>query len=154
MAPKRARRPRMLEWYRADRSQRLQRVLVLASALVAAGAVLGAAAIRWGHGLAFVALLLVASGGASAILGLWREMRQERWLALRTDGLVYSRDGRTRRMPWRFIEDVRAEGASLVIVLRSGKRIEIRERFTGTTRAALSQQIAQMRRRSELGLLR
>jgi hypothetical protein len=144
----------MLEWYRADRSQRIQRVLVLASMLVTVGAVVGAAAIRWGHGLAFVALVLVLSGGMSAILGLRGEMRQERWLALRTDGLVYSRAGRTRRMPWRFIADVRAEGASLVIVLRSGKRIEIRDRFAGTTRVALSESIARTRQRAELGLLR
>lgn len=143
----------MLEWYRADRSQRIERVLVLASMLVTVGAVVGAAAIRCGHGLAFVALVLVLSGGVSAILGLRREIREERWLALRTDGLVYSRAGRTRRMPWRFIEQVRAEGPTLVIVLRSGKRIEIRDRFAGTTRAALSESIAQMRRRAALGLL-
>lgn len=153
MSPKR-RRPRMLEWYRADRTQRIQRVLVLASVLVMVGAVVAATAIRWGQGLAFAGLFLVGAGGASAIFGLRREMMEERWLALRTDGLVYARGGRTRRMPWRFVDDVRVEGPTLVIVLRSGKRIEIRDRFAGTTRLALSERIAQTRRRSELGLLR
>lgn len=144
----------MLEWYRADRSARIRRVLMLASMLVMVGALVGASAIRWGWGLAFVALALVLSGGVSAIAGLRREMLEERWLALRTDGLVYSRDGKTRRMPWRFIDDVAVEGPCLVVVLRSGKRVEIRERFAGTTRAALSEHIAQARRRHEHGLLR
>lgn len=144
----------MLEWYRVDRGARIERVLVLACALVATGATVGAAAIRWGQGLAYVALTLVFSGGVSAIAGLRREMMQERWLALRTDGLVYSRDGKTRRMPWRFITDVHLEGPILVVVLESGKRIEIRERFAGTTRASLRERIAQELRRELHGLRR
>jgi hypothetical protein len=152
MAPKR--RVRMLEWYRADRTERIRRVLVLASVLVMTGATVGAAAIRWGHGLAFVALGLVVSGGVTAIAGLRRELMEERWLALRTDGLVYAHGGKTRRMPWRFVEDARIEGAVLVVVLRSGKRIEIRERFAGTTRSVLADHIAHTRMRWQHGLLR
>ena len=144
----------MIEWYRADRSARIQRVLVLASVFVMTGASVGAAAIRWGHGLAFVALLLVVSGGLTAIAGLRRELMEERWLALRTDGLVYAHEGKTKRMPWRFIDDVRVEGGALVVTLRSGKRIEIRERFAGTTRAVLAEHIAHARTRAEHGFFR
>lgn len=144
----------MLEWYRVDRSVRIRRVLVLASTFVMVGASVGAAAIRWGHGLAYVALLLVVSGGITAISGLKRELMEERWLALRTDGLVYCRDGKTRRMPWKFVKDVRIEGPALVVELESGKRIEIRERFAGTTRAALAEHIAHARTKAAHGLLR
>jgi len=143
---------RMIEWYRADRSARIRRVLVLASTFVAAGASVGAAAIRWGHGLAFVALALVVSGGVTAIAGLRRELMEERWLALRTDGLVYAHDGTTKRMPWKFIDDVAIEDGVLVVTLRSGKRIEIRERFAGTTRATLVEHIARARMRAQHGL--
>jgi len=152
--PRVRRPPRMIEWYRADRSARIQRVLVLASVFVMTGASVGAAAIRWGHGLAFVALLLVVSGGLTAIAGLRRELMEERWLALRTDGLVYAHEGKTKRMPWRFIDDVRVEGGALVVTLRSGKRIEIRERFAGTTRAVLAEHIAHARTRAEHGFFR
>lgn len=154
MAQKRRQKPRMLAWYRADRSARIQRVLVLASMLVMVGAVVGAAAVRYGHGLAFVALLLVLSGGLSAIFGLRREMLDERWVALRTDGLVYVRAGKQRRMAWRFIDDVQVVGPCLVVTLRSGKRVEIRERFAGTTRASLRDRITQECRRAALGIAR
>lgn len=154
MADKHRKPARMLQWYRADRTARIQRVLVLAATFVSTGALVGAAAIRFGYGLAFVALALVVSGGITAIAGLRRELEEERWLALRTDGLVYARDGKTRRMAWRFIDDVRVEGTCLVVTLRSGKRVEIRERFAGTTRAALSEHIAQARRSALHGLLR
>jgi len=144
----------MLDWYRADRTERIRGVLVLASMCVVTGAVLGASAIRFGHGLGYVALLLVACGGGTAIAGLRRELLEERWLALRTDGLVYARDGRTRRVRWRFVEDVRVDGARLVITLRSGRTIELRDRFAGTTRASLAEKIAHVQRRAALGLLR
>jgi hypothetical protein len=91
------------------------------------------------------------SGGVTAIMGLKREMMDERWLALRSDGLVYADGGKTRRMPWRFIVDVRVEGPLLIVVLESGKRIEIKERFAGTTRTSLRDQIAQQARRAQLG---
>ncbi len=146
-------KPRMLEWYRADRSARMERVLVRASAFVVVGAIVGAAAIRYGLALGLVSLGLVVSGGATAMAGLRRELIEERWLALRTDGLVYARDGKTRRMPWRFVDDVRVEGRRVVVVLRSGKRVEITERFAGTTRAHLVENIARARARSAHGLL-
>lgn len=152
MAGTRRKTPRILEWYRADRSARIQRVLVTASAFVVTGALVGAAAIRVGLALGVVALVLVVSGGATAIFGLRRELMEERWLALRSDGLVYARDGTTRRMPWRFVEDVRVEGRVLVVTLRSGKRVVIKERFAGTTRAHLRERIAQEQRRSALRL--
>lgn len=79
---------------------------------------------------------------------------EERWLALRTDGLVYARDGKTRRMPWRFVERVAVDGRALVVTLRSGKRVEIRDRFAGTNRAALEKAIERARLRTAHGLLR
>jgi hypothetical protein len=142
----------MLDWYRADRTERIRGVLGLASMLVVTGAVIAATAIRFGHGLGYAALVLVASGGAVAIAGLRRELLEERWLALRSDGLVYARDGRTRRVGWRHIEDVRVDGARLVVTLRSGRTIELRDRFAGITRAALAEKIAHQRRRAAHGL--
>jgi hypothetical protein len=144
----------MLEWYRADRTDRIRGVLGLASMMVVTGAVLAASAIRFGHGLGYVALVLVACGGGVAIAGLRRELLEERWLALRTDGLVYAKDGKTRRVRWRHVEDVRVDGARLVITLRSGKTIELRDRFAGTTRATLAEKIAHTRTRAAHGLLR
>jgi hypothetical protein len=152
MAKKRRIRPRMLAWYRADRSSRLRRVLVMASMLVMTGATVGAAGLRWGHGLAYVALALVVAGGVTAIAGLWRELREERWLALRTDALVYAHAGTTKRVRWKHVAEAKIEGPMLVLVLRSGKRIEIKDRFAGTTRASLRDRIEQECRRDALGI--
>ncbi len=149
------RRPRLLGWYRVDRTDRIRRVLVLASAFVVTGALVGASALRWiVWPLGVAALALVLTGAATAIAGLRRELMEERWLALRTDGLVYARDGKTRRMPWRFVERVAVDGRALVVTLRSGKRVEIRDRFAGTNRAALEKAIERARLRAAHGLLR
>ena len=144
----------MLEWYRADRSERIRRVLVLASVFVTTGAVIGATAIRFGHGLVYLSLVLVLSGGVTAIAGLRRELMVERWLALRSDGLVYARGAKPRRIRWSAIDRVHVDGASLVITLRSGRTIALRDRFTGTTRMALAERIEATRRRELHGLLR
>lgn len=62
------RRPRLFEWYRVDRTDRIRRVLVLASAFVVTGALVGASAARWVvWPLGLVALALVITGGATAI---------------------------------------------------------------------------------------
>lgn len=173
----------MLEWYRVDRTERIRHVLVRASSLVLLGSLMGAYALlgmRIAHGvpmrarlagpfvdplgaplavpwtermLGMLALLCVILGAATAIRGLARELREERWLALRTDALVVARDGKTVRIRWKHIDDVRVDGTTIVVTLRSGKTISIRERFAGTTRAALGEKIAQARRRARLGML-
>lgn len=173
----------MLEWYRVDRTERIRHVLVRASSLVLLGSLMGAYAalgMRITHGvpmrarlagpfvdvlgaplgvpwpertLGVLALLSVIVGAATAIRGLARELRDERWLALRTDALVVARDGKTVRIRWKHIDDVRVDGTTIVVTLRSGRAIEIRERFAGTTRTALGEKIAQARRRALHGLL-
>jgi hypothetical protein len=104
-------------------------------------------------GLGIVALTLVVSGGGTAVLGLMRELSQERWLALRTDGLVIADAGSEKRMPWAKIEDVQMRGSIIVVTMASGDSWSIRERFAGTTRAELGKRIAQVRRRVLLGLV-
>ena len=108
----------------------------------------------WVLGLGIAALALVVSGGGTAILGLMRELSQERWLALRTDGLVIAERGTEKRAPWSQIEDVHMDGTTIVVLLASGDTWSIRDRFAGTTRADLGKRIAHVRRRALHGLLR
>jgi hypothetical protein len=105
-------------------------------------------------GLGALALVLVVSGGATAIAGLMRELSQERWLALRTDGLVIANAGCEKRARWSQIEDVRLDGTTIVVALASGDTWSIRDRFAGTTRKELGERIAHVRRRALHGLLR
>ncbi len=103
--------------------------------------------------LGLIALALVVSGGGTAIVGLMRELSQERWLALRTDGLVIANAGTEKRARWTQIDDVRMEGSTILVELSSGDTWTIRDRFAGTTRSALGKRIAQVRRRALHGLL-
>jgi hypothetical protein len=174
--------PRMIDWYRVDTTERIKQVLGVAASLVLLGSLLGAICVgllrsssgpaRYAMfrtpvleaapaenvdlvlGLGVVALMLVVGGGGTAILGLMRELSQERWLALRTDGLVIADAGREKRAPWGKIDDVRVEGTTIVVSLASGDTWSIRDRFAGTTRKELGQRIAHVRRRALHGLLR
>ena len=103
--------------------------------------------------LGIAALALVVSGGGAAIWGLMRELSQERWLALRTDGLVIRDAGREKRAPWGQIAEVRMDGTTIVVALASGNTWSIRDHFAGTTRSELGRRIAHVRRRALHGLL-
>lgn len=160
---------RIVAWYRVDPTPRILRVLALGAAVMTLGSVvMGAAFAELGHspvdftdqralwiafGIGGAGLATVLSGGVVCILGLRRVLAEERYLALRTDGL-YLRDGTEREViPWDDVREVGHEGEALVVERQDGRRWVRAERFAGVTAKELAARVRDTRGKALFGLL-
>ncbi|MGF1468372.1 MAG: hypothetical protein ACFCGT_19795 [Sandaracinaceae bacterium] len=102
-----------------------------------------------------LAAVLIPAGGLTVVLGFQRVLREDRYLALRTDGAYYQ-DGRERSfVPWEHVEEVhydRGQGA-VVFVRHDGTVWTRSERFGDIDGEELSRRAARVRRKSLFGLL-
>jgi hypothetical protein len=110
----------------------------------------------WELGLGLLGLASIATGGAVAIVGLNRTLRDESYLALRSDG-AYFRAGRERSLlRWdevcavRWDEDRRA----VVFERHEGEPWLRVERFAGIAGPDLAKRASEIRRKALFGLLR
>lgn len=171
----------MLDWYRVDVRARLTRVLTTAALLVLLGSLAcgsGIVAARlegvpialgrrsatveisppatsstpWLLGVLGIAL--VVAGAASAVLGLRRMLREERYLLLRSDGALFVRGRRRRLLKWRNVEEVVHEDGALVFRRHDGTALTIAEAWGGVSQEELARRAAQVRRRALFGLVR
>lgn len=179
---KKKRRPRVLDAYRADVSATLARVLGLAAALVLTGSIAAGSGIvslrmdgvpvafgrrpsvtgvvpyvpasstAWALGA--LGLTLVIAGGAVAVLGLRRILREERYVLLRSDGALFVRGKARRVVKWRDVEDVRHEDGALVFHCHDGTALTIDGAWGGVSLDELARRAAQLRRRALFGLIR
>ncbi|MGE0784609.1 MAG: hypothetical protein AB7S26_02900 [Sandaracinaceae bacterium] len=107
-------------------------------------------------GLAMIGLglLLIAIGGGGAILRLNRGLRDERYLALRTDGAYLRLGERRELLCWEDTEAVRFEpGRGVVFTQHDGEEWVVAERFGGLDGPALARRAAEVRRKALFGLL-
>lgn len=106
-------------------------------------------------GLGALGLLVVLGGAATAIVGLRRVLREERYLLLRSDGAVFVQGRRRRLVKWQDVEDVRHhEGRELVFHCHDGRELSIEERYGGVSLPELARRAASLRRKALFGLLR
>jgi hypothetical protein len=99
-------------------------------------------------------ILLIVSGGASAIVGLRRVMTEETYLALRTDGALY-RAGRERSfVAWDEVEEVTWDGSAVLFVRHDGSAWARSERFADIDGIGLAKCAADVRRKALFGLIR
>lgn len=176
--------PRLVAWYRPEIARRLRRVLLPAAGLMLLGSlawahvklfhggpdVLGRAAPpaqgtplppaplppAEAFGLMAIGLVLCVAGGLLAILGLLRTMREDVYLALRTDGALWHRGGDEVFLPWGELERVRwdAEQAALVFERRDGDApFQLGGRFADVEGPELARRLDDVRRKAIWGLL-
>ncbi|MCA9608560.1 MAG: hypothetical protein KC619_23315 [Myxococcales bacterium] len=160
---------RIVAWYRVDPTPRILRVLALGAAVMTIGSVVMASAFReLGHspvdfadqralwiafGIGGAGLTTIVSGSLICIFGLRRVLAEERYLALRTDGL-YFRDGASREVvPWEDIREVGHEGEALVLERQDGSRWVRTERFAGVSAEELARRVKDTRGKALFGLL-
>src|SRR5689334_16089050 len=126
----------MLEYYRVDSIRRVARALVIGPSILLLGAILVALSIvvsryaeagRWVLGVA--GAICTAGGPIYVIFKLHRALREEAYLALRTDGLLYHRGAERELVAWDAIEKVRwdAEAQVLRLERREGEAWVIAE---------------------------
>jgi hypothetical protein len=105
---------------------------------------------------ALLGFTFLVGGGLFAILGLRRVLEEERYLALRVDGLLFV-DGSTRRfVSWDDVADVRYEapGNAIVFVRESASDWVLDCRFAGASNSEIVKKALEVRRRSLLGMYR
>jgi len=105
-------------------------------------------------GLGALGLFFVLAGAGTAIVGLRRVLREERYLLLRSDGALFVQGRRRRLVKWQDVEDVRHDGRELVFVCHDGRELTIEERYGGVSLPELARRAASLRRKALFGLLR
>jgi len=155
-------RPRIVEWYRADPGPRMRRILVAGPAILTLGGLVIAASFlthlpRDARLVsALVGFVFVAGGALFTMVAMNRLLRDDVYLALRTDGLVLrSPEGETL-VPWDTLESARWEAsrAELVLARTGAAPVRVQRGFGRVSGAELAARIEQTRRRAAMNLLR
>lgn len=106
--------------------------------------------------IAFLGFVFLVGGGLFAILGLRRVLEEERYLALRVDGLLFV-DASTRRfVPWDDVAAIRYDSSedAIVFARESASDWVLGQRFAGVTNAEIATKALEVRRRALLGMYR
>jgi hypothetical protein len=154
--------PTILEWYRVDPWPRMRRVLIGGPALLTAGGLVVAVSFLTRQPnhvrveAAALGLVLTAGGAIFTMAGMHRILREDSYLAMRTDGLALRSPSFETRIAWSELECVTWDASRNELVLeRSGGEAFVFPRpFARISGPVLAQRIEQMRRRIEMGLVR
>jgi hypothetical protein len=155
-------RPRLVECHRAEVWPRMRRVLLLGPSVLTLGGLVIAAsflthqprALRVDATLA--GLLLVAGGASSTMVGMQRILRDDRYLAIRTDGLFVQSVEEGVLVPWEELtgatwDDPRRE---LVLLRESAPPLSLFGSYAGIEGAALVGRVLSAKRKAAMNLLR
>jgi hypothetical protein len=154
--------PRILEWYRADPWPGMRRVLVAGPSLLTLGGLVIAVSflssvsgeVRIDTSAAGFAL--IGSGALVTIFGMGRILRDDSYVALRTDGVAIRVSGQETLVPWDGLVGARWDPSRSALILeRTGSPAIVVERgFARTPGPEVAQRIEQTRRRAALNMLR
>ena len=153
--------PRIVEWHRADVWPRMRRVLLTGPAILTLGGLVVAGAFLAHQPRAVVAdatvggLLLVAAGALSTAIGMQRILRDDVYLALRTDGIHVKVAGVDALVLWDTLEEVRwdADRRELVLERTGAPAIAIAGSFARIDGPALARRVASIKRKAAMNLL-
>jgi hypothetical protein len=157
---------RIVDWYRADQGPRMRRVLLAGPAVLTLGGLVIAVSFagRYSTDLRIAAIVaglgLVASGAAFTAAAMYAILRQDAYVAIRTDGLALA--GASASAPletlvaWDTIAGARWDAARQEVQVErtEGAPVVITRRFARVSGPDLAHRIEQARRRAAMGLLR
>jgi hypothetical protein len=157
---------RIVEWYRPDHGRRLRRILIAGPGILTLGALLIALSFTARHAAelrvaeVLAGLGLVASGAAFTAASMYWTLRQDAYIALRTDGLaVHAASASAPQetfIPWDALARASWDSGSGEVRLEQvdGRVIVVTRTYAGITLSDLAQRIEQTRRRAAMGFLR
>jgi hypothetical protein len=151
----------ILDWYRADPWPRMRRILVLGPALLSLGGLVVAVSFATRQPqttrsiAAVVGLALVASGAGLTLAGMFWILRDDAYVAIRTDGLAFRLPPSETLVPWADLARARWDEAQVALVLEctGGEVLVVPRRFAGIAGPELAAKVEQARRRAALGML-
>lgn len=160
--------PRILAWYRADPWPGMRRVLIVGPVLLTLGGVVIAVSFltRVSHDVrvdtATAGFVLITSGALSTMFGMGRILRDDSYVALRTDGLLLRRGGVETIVAWATLTAARWDASRSELVLErtdgAGPPIAFGGGFSRAQApgggAEVAGRIEQTRRRAALDMLR
>jgi len=154
--------PRILEWHRAAAGARMKRVLVLGPAVLTLGGLVIAASFltRAPRALradaTLLGLALVAGAALFTMIGMQRILRDDRYLAVRTDGLFLQASGKETLIPWDRLERATWDPARRALVLERAEQppIVVLGEFADIGGPELAGRIHAARRKAAMNLLR
>ncbi len=153
---------RILEWYRADTSARVRRVLVVAPALMtSSGVVIGLSFLTHQPEhtrtmAAAIGFAMVAGSALFTAAAMQRILREDGSLSLRTDGVSVHSAGHETFVAWTDLEGARWDEAAKALVLerRGGPAVTVAWSPARISGPALAERIERDRRKAAMGLLR
>jgi hypothetical protein len=153
---------RILAYYRADTSVRVRRILILGPALMSFGGMVIAISFlthqpeRVRTLSAAAGFVLIAGAAILTAATLQRILRDDGYLAIRTDGVVVQNASQETLVLWNDLAEVRwdAPGRTLVIGRTGGEPLVVAWSFARISGPELADRIEQDRRKAIMGLLR
>lgn len=157
----------ILDWYRADAWPRMRRVLVVGPALLSLGGLVVGVSFTTREpelvrSLAvMIGMALVAAGAGFTMAAMHRILRDDAYLAIRTDGLVFRLASLETLVAWDDLARARWDEARGELALErtpgdggvERAALVVPRRFAGIAGDALVQKIEQARRRASMGYL-
>ncbi len=151
---------RILDWYRTDPWPRMRRVLIAGPALLSLGGLVVAVSFATREprvvrsAAAVVGLALVAGGASLTLGGMFGILRDDAYLAIRVDGVVFHASSRETFLTWSELARARWDEAQGLVLERSeGEAFVVPRRFAGIAGPALAEKIELARRRASMGML-
>jgi len=151
----------LLEWYRVDQSQRIRRVLGAGAGVLTFGALVTGITFATNQsdvvrGVASaVGLSCCVSGALTAVLGMHRALRDDAYVAVRVDGVLFEGGAEKTFLPWETVARIRFDDVRRAIVFerRDGGEYVIERAFAGTTASELAGRLDGLRRKASFSML-
>jgi hypothetical protein len=149
----------MVDWYRVDAWGRMRRVLIFGPLLLSLGGVVVAVSFATRVSAAtrdvahLAGMLLIASGALVTMIGMQRILRDDAYLSIRTDGVMFHTSYETF-IAWDDLVCARWDvlAHALLLERRGAEAVVVAHRFATIAGPALAERIEQARRRAAMGM--
>jgi hypothetical protein len=153
---------RILDWYRPDTSARVRRILLVAPGLMSFGGLVIAVSFitrqpeRVRVDAAALGFVLIAGSSVFTAATMFRILREDGSLALRTDGVVVQSAGRETLVGWSDLEAARWDASRKALILdrKGADPLVVAWSFAGISGPALAERLERDRLKAAMGLLR